>query len=354
MRPLALYLPQFHEVPENNEWWGHGFTEWTNVRSAVPLFDGHDQPAVPLGGRYYDLTDPDVLVWQSKIASEYGLGGFIFFHYWYEGKLLLEKPVELYGDTAQATTPFCLCWANHPWTRSWDGKEHDVLQAQTYGGEADWDAHIEYLLPFFKDDRYITQNGHPVLFLYNASAIPGVDAMVNHWNERLAEDGIPSIYVVEYISSKNPEPNCSLSSAVYEDEPVYSLRFQIPLLKKAKRYAIKKTDRIDLQDYDDIWKRILRKKRIYGGRDVIQGGFVGWDNSPRRGARGPMIVRKSSPESFEKYLRKLVGGIRENASKDFIVINAWNEWGEGAMLEPTERDGYSYLEAVRRVFAETK
>ncbi len=347
MKALALYLPQFHEVAENNEWWGQGFTEWTNVKKARPLFAGHDQPQVPLGKTYYDLTDPDALRWQSDLAQEYGLGGFIFFHYWSSGKLLLEKPTELYLNTQDATTEFCLCWANHPWTRSWDGKEHDVLQPQTYGGRTDWDAHLDYLLPFFQDNRYIRRDGKPVLFLYNARAIPDVDDMINHWTERLSEAGSPGLFIVEYISSKNPEPAASSSAAVYEDEPVYSLRFQLSPMRLAKRFLVKRTDRIDMQDYEDVWARIRAKTRTYGGREIVQGGFVGWDNSPRRGDKGPMIVRNGTPQSFERNLRKMLTKHRVDASQDFVVINAWNEWGEGAMLEPTEKHSYAYLEALR-------
>jgi len=351
MKILALYLPQYHEVHENNLWWGEGFTEWTNVRRARPLFKGHQQPVHPLDDNYYDLTKPEVLEWQAGLAREYGVSGFVFFHYWYSGHRLLEKPVELWRDTPAADLSYCLCWANHSWTRSWDGKDHEVLQAQTYGGKTDWDAHLDYLLPFFRDNRYIVRNGRPMLVLYNTGAIPDVDKMVTHWTERLKQEGFSGIEIVEYISTKNPEPSCSLSTAVYEDEPVYALRFELSFWGKLKRFLVKRTDRPDLQDYDDIWGRILRKRRTYSGREIIQGAFVAWDNSPRRGAKGPMIVRNANPVSFGKYLRRLVNLKRQDASTDFILLNAWNEWGEGAMLEPTAEAGYSYLEAVRYALA---
>ena len=349
MRILALYLPQFHEVRENNEWWGDGFTEWTNVRNATPVFTGHTQPVHPLGHRYYDLSDPAVLVWQAGLAREFGVSGFVFFHYWSSGKMLLEKPVDLWRQTPSAELDYCLCWANHPWTRAWDGKDHDVLQAQTYGEEEDWDSHFDYLLPFFQDPRYLKKDGRPLFFIYNAGAIPRVDNMVQRWNARLAEAGLGDVYLVEYISTKNPDPSCSMSQAVYEDEPLFTCRFEISRLGKAKRLLTKKLNLPDFQDYESLWRLILGKRRRYGHREIVQGAFVAWDNSPRRGKRGSLIVRGSTPEGFGRYLHRLVNAGRPGASKDYLVVNAWNEWGEGAILEPTEEMGHRYLQALRDV-----
>ena len=277
MRVLALHLPQFHEVPENNEWWGQGFTEWTNVKSAKPLYKGHCQPAHPLGDNYYDLSEPDSLIWQARTARKYGVDGFVFFHYWYSGKLLLEKPVDLWRSTVDADLDYALCWANHPWTRAWDGKNHQILQAQTYGGKDDWEEHLQYLLPFFRDPHYIRQEGKPLLFLYNASDIPEIDEMVGYWEERLVDEGFSGIYIVEYISSKNPSPTCSYSQAVYEDEPVFTLRFGISAFGKLRRVVTKSARWLDLQNYDHVWHLILRKKRRYSGRKIVQGAFVAGD-----------------------------------------------------------------------------
>lgn len=344
---LALYLPQFHQIPENDAWWGEGFTEWDSVRRAKPLFPGHMQPMRPLNNNYYDLTDPSVLVEQSTMAQDYGISGFVFFHYWSSGKLLLEKPVELWLETPEATADFCLCWANHPWTRSWDGKDHEILQDQTYGDSEDWVSHLDYLLPFFKDSRYRLIDNRPVLFLYNASQVPSVNEMVAYWESRLLAEGFNGIYLVEYISTKNPEPNCEASVAVYEDEPLYSLRFEISNLQKANRVIRKWLKIPEFQDYRMIWRLMSKKRRRYSGRTIVRSGFVAWDNSPRRGKRGPMIVRNSSPSLFRKFLTRLLQSDRPDLSNELVVLNAWNEWGEGAMLEPSEELGFSYLEAVR-------
>lgn len=348
MKVLALNLPQFHEVKENNEWWGEGFTEWTNVKSAKPIYPGHVQPMKPLDGYYYDLSKREDVVHQAELAKKFGVCGFVYFHYWYEGRLMLEKPCEILLDAPEADIEYCFCWANHSWTRAWDGKDHQVLLGQTYGGEADWKAHLEYLMPFFKDPRYIKRDNKPMMVIYNTSVIPDVDKMVQYWNECLIQNGFDGIYIVEYISSKNMKPGCSLSQAVYEDEPMYTCRFEINAWEKVKRVIAKKTFTPDYQRYDRIWKLLLKKNRTYRGREIIQGCFTAWDNSPRRGSKGSMIVLGASPEKFRNYFTQLITKLeREDVSREYVIINAWNEWGEGAILEPSESDGYGYLEAVQ-------
>ena len=155
MKIIAVYLPQFHEIPENNEWWGKGFTEWTTMKKAKPLYEGHYQPRIPLNENYYNLLDPQVMEWQCKIAKEHGIYGFCFYHYWFDGHLLLEKPVEKYLQDEKCDLPFCICWANEHWTKAWEGKHNQVLIPRRYGGEKEWKEHFEYLLPFLKDPRYI-------------------------------------------------------------------------------------------------------------------------------------------------------------------------------------------------------
>lgn len=346
---MALNLPQFHEVPENNEWWGKGFTEWTNVKNAKPVYKGHLQPMEPLDDYYYDLSKKEDVVNQTVLAKKYNVSGFVYFHYWYEGRHMLEKPCEILLDSPEADIEYCFCWANHSWTRAWDGKENQVLLGQTYGGKDDWEAHINYFMPFFKDKRYIKNDNRPMLVIYNAGAIPDVDEMVAYWDSKLKEEGFDGIYIAEYISSKNMTPGCKTSQAVYEDEPMYTCRFEINAFQKARRVICKKLLIPDYQNYDNLWKLLLKKKRTYNGRKIIQGCFTAWDNSPRRGKKGPMIVKGASPEKFRKYFECLVRNERADVSKDYIIINAWNEWGEGAILEPSKADGYGYLEAVRDV-----
>lgn len=345
MKTFALHLPQFYTFPENDAWWGKGFTEWTNVRGAKPLFPGHNQPVVPLNDYYYDLSDSDTLIWQHRLAAQYGIDGFIYYHYWFNGKTLLEKPVENLLSTHDATQQFCLCWANEPWTRAWDGKDKEVLMPQTFGGVKDWIAHISYLLSFFKDRRYLRIDDRPVLFVYSPRNIPKFDEMINYWNSYLKENGISSLYLIEFISTFNPFPVSTLSESVLEFEPLYSAHYEISHLRQARRYLNKKLHRTDYMDYDYLWGKILSKNQEYGSRSIIRSAFTNFDNSPRKGSRA-FITKGASPEKFESYFSKLLHSNRKYLS-DFTVINAWNEWGEGAILEPTEQDNYRWLEAVK-------
>ena len=341
-----MNLPQFHEVKENNEWWGKGFTEWTNVRKAKPLFKGHVQPMVPLEG-YYDLSKPEAINHQAELARKYGVYGFVYFHYWYEGRMMLEKPCEILLNHPEIDIHYCFCWANHSWTRAWDGKEHSVLLEQTYGDREDWKKHIDYWMPFFKDSRYIKHDNKPMLFLYNTSVIPNVNEMVKYWEKEVQKEGFDGLYIVEYISTKCTDPHVENSAAVYEDEPLYSLRFQTNPIQKAYRVLKKKTKHTEFQDFDQIYRMMKKKKRTYGGRSIIQGCFPAWDNSPRRGDKGAMVVKGASYKKFGRYLSELMRCDRRDASKDYIVVNAWNEWGEGAVLEPSEKDGYGYLKVIK-------
>lgn len=344
MKILAINLPAFHRIPENDEWWGEGFTEWDNVRKGVPLYEGHKQPLVPLDGNYYDLTDPKAIVGQHELAKKYGVDGFVYYHYWFNGKMLLQKPVEMLLDLPQADREFCLCWANEPWTRAWDGKNREILMPQTFGGEEDWENHIDYLSRFFQDGRYIRIDGRPVLFVYSPNKIPQFDDMVAFWNTWLEKRGIAPIYLIEYLSSFNPTPSSMLSSAVMEFEPLYSAHYQISKAKQAERLLHKKTKTTDFLDYDYLWQRLLAKDKSYGDKEIVRSCFTNFDNSPRKGKAG-FITRGASAEKFGKYFGQLLRTHRENES-ELVTINAWNEWGEGAILEPTEQDGYEWLEAL--------
>jgi hypothetical protein len=347
MKTYALNLPQYYTFPENDKWWGKGFTEWTNVRRAKPLYNGHVQPLVPLNSHYYDLSDPKELVRQHKLASTFGIDGFIYYHYWFNGKMLLEKPVENLLLTPGATQEFCLCWANEPWTRTWDGKDREILMPQTFGGVEDWKKHIEYFLPFFKDNRYIRINGKPVLFVYSPRKIPDFDKMIAYWNSFLRANQIPGLYLIEFISTFNPRAFSKASESVLEFEPLFSAHYEVSRYHQAKRFVNKKLGRTDFLDYDYLWHQLLQKDRCYDGRTILRSAFTNFDNSPRKAERA-FITKGASPEKFERYFSKLVNHTRTD-QLDINVINAWNEWGEGAILEPTQQSQYRWLEAVKNV-----
>ena len=283
--------------------------------------------------------------WQANLAKQYGVSNFVVFHYWYEGRLLLEKPIEQLMNHPEIDFPFCFCWANHSWTRAWDGKDHEMLVEQTYGGLDEWERHFAYLVRFFKDRRYRKINNKPVLFIYKASSIPDGDARIAYWNKRAIDEGFSGLYIVEYINTFNRKPSLNCSQAVFEDEPNYVNRFMISPIAKALRVFHKTTKTTDYQSFDRTWKYILGNSRLYGDRAIMNGAFGMWDNSPRKG-KNSRILLGASPERLKENLTKLIQRDRCNDS-GIIVFNAWNEWGEGAILEPTEQFGFKYLEAIR-------
>ena len=185
---IPFYLPQFHTIPENDEWWGEGFTEWTNVKKAKPLFEGHDQPRIPLNNNYYNLMDDNVKIWQAKLAKEYGIFGFCYYHYWFKGgRQLLEKPAEQMLKNKEIDIPFCFCWANENWSKNWDGGNREVIMEQDYGSQEDWEKHFRYFVRFFRDERYITVHGKPLLIIYKPEQITDLQQMVVYFRKRAKE-----------------------------------------------------------------------------------------------------------------------------------------------------------------------
>lgn len=349
MKFLAINLPAFHQIPENDKWWGEGFTEWDNVRAGKALFEGHYQPIEPKNQYYYDLSQKEDIERQIKLAKEYDIYGFVYYHYWFgNGKMLFEKPLQILREEIKEQFHYCLCWANDTWITTWHGLQPKTLIEQKYPGKDDWKKHYDYFQPFFQDNRYIKIDEKPVLFIYQPNEIVQYDDMVSYWENRAVADGFKGIYIVEYISSKNRKLASMKSSAVTEFEPLYTTYFDITKFNLLKRFLCKKLKCVDFQDYNVLWNNIINRKRTYQGKPIIKGCFSGWDNSARKG-RNSMIVRNASPENFERNLEQLIKKKRVDASEDLILINAWNEWSEGAILEPTEKDGYGYLKAIKNI-----
>lgn len=363
MNVVAFYLPQFHSIPENDEWWGKGFTEWTNVRKAMPLFEGHNQPRVPLNGNYYNLLDPKTLRWQVDLANKYGVGGFCFYHYWFDGHMLLEKPVEMFLADESLDLPFCICWANEHWTNQWVSGENKVLIEQRYGGEAEWREHFEYLLPFFKDDRYIRVDGKPLVVLYRPEIVDCLPDMLACWRNLAEENGLGGL-VITY-----QHPSYYVYPEKREDLFDYNIEFQPTLaltMKKSQKHKIlrsikrrlalfmEKNFGIDLRfigsstglshiSYDEIWKAILSMEPTR--KNSFPGAFVDWDNTPRRGMKGS-LYDGVTVEKFRHYFKEQVKRARNVYSSNFLFMFAWNEWAEGGYLEPDENRGYGFLEAI--------
>ena len=335
MKIFAFFLPQFHEIPENNEWWGAGFTEWTNVRKGIPLFEGHNQPKLPLDDNYYNLLDAETVKWQTKLLHDYSVDGLIYYHYYFNGKLLLEKPAENLLCDKAINQSFFFCWANHTWFRSWEGKK-DVLIKQTYGDEKDWEQHFQYLLPFFKDKRYEKKNNMPLFMIF--MNFKHKDAMFRYFDKRCRDYGFNGIYLIEtFVGIQH---RLGLLKFLMNESRV-TKRIYVRQPNAAKNYCdinqIFEENELRIYNGDDMYDYML--KHIYHSRRFINGLFFEWDNTPRHGKRGYIIT----PPSKEKVAEM----IRMLKNDDYIFINAWNEWAEGMIMEPTKKDKYKYLEWIK-------
>ncbi len=368
MKIIPLYLPQFHQIPENDKWWGEGFTEWTNVKKAKPLFEGHYQPRIPLDGNYYDLSEVDTLRWQCKIAKEHGIYGFCFYHYWFNGKLLLEKPMELLLAHPEIDIDYCISWANHNWEDSWKaspGREK-ILIGHDFDDEQDWVAHFNYMLPFFKDSRYIKEEGKPLMTIYIPNIIGKLNKMLILWNQMAIDNGFVGLkYAFQSAMSFHSKGwDRSMFTYAIEFEPGFtnnkkSILSSFNIMKYSniikKMLGIKKRiqktrKEVALFDYDETWKKILSQKP--SAINAIPSAFVDWDNTPRK-QRSGTVYTGANPKKFKKYFKQLILKARDEYKTDKIFLFAWNEWAEGGYLEPDEKYGYEYLEAVRDSLTET-
>ena len=339
----AIYLPQFHRVKENDLWWGEGFTEWETVKNAKPLFEGHNQPLHPM--YCYDLLEKWVMQEQAENMQKYGIDGMCFYHYYFEkGKKILEKPAENLLEWTDINMPFCFYWANESWVRSWsniagncwtevfessmDQNERGVLLKQDYGGKQEWKEHFEYMLPFFKDERYLKRDGKPLLIIYSPDDIECLEEMKKYWDNLICQAGFPGIY---YIGNRGDK---HILDAVLIQEPQAAMQHKFFQNDKGIR---------SLLDYDDIWSNILSIQK--GKKREYLCGFPGYDDTPRHGKNGT-VVTGATPQKFKNYMiRLLLKTCRRD--DDILFLNAWNEWGEGMYLEPDKKWGFQYLEALR-------
>lgn len=380
VKVYAYYLPQFHETLENNEWWGKGFTEWTNVRSASPLYTGHYQPRVPLRYNYYDLSDLSSISKQAQIAKDYGIAGFGVYHYWYSGRRLLSRPIDIILSNPALEFNFYLCWANHSWTRCWKNSSaaSEVLIQQTYEREmADREKHYDYLAKAMSDRRYITYGGKCLFQIYQPSSVPNFNEYVsdlrNYVRRKIGRELHVSGIISHTPASMDFFPAVDSITLFQPGAAMYNTRdlsgrvrfgefspwasaflrnMPDPLKKLA--YAVQRIrpERPTFLSYKDHWEKILNQSqcKTYCGKPIIPGAFVDFDNTARYRNRAK-IFTGVTPEIFEDYLSRLVGLVKSEYHEKVILMNAWNEWGEGAYLEPDQRNGYAYLEAVKRSLA---
>ena len=367
---IAMYFTQLHAIPENDEWWGRGFTDWDNVRTAEPLFDGHYQPRIPLGTKYYDQSRIETIRGQVDLAKRYGVHGFCHYHYWFDGKQLLETPTNLFLQNTDIDFPFCLSWANESWSRQWDGNNHDILIKQTHPPTIEsWSRHFDYLIKAWTDERAIKIDGKPVFVIYRPQKIQQIETMLAYWDEKARERGLKGLY---YIFQKQYDPSnkkcLKAFDAAFQFQPfeaIHSTGYSQGALRKQRlRIFIGKLPEIaqsiiwslwascrknyTLHEYDRVWDQIV-KNNLELLENEFPGAFVDWDNTARYGSRAT-IVDGASPERFRYWFEKLVKAVSKRpAETNYIFLNAWNEWAESAYLEPDEKYGYAYLEALKDV-----
>jgi len=356
IRPIAIHLPQFHPIPENDEWWGKGFTEWTNVTKAKPLFKGHYQPHLPSDLGFYDLRLPESRQAQADLAKEYGIHGFCYYHYWFNGKRILEKPFQAIFESRRPDFPFCLFWANETWSRRWLGEQKEILLKQSYSPEDDY-VHAAYLANVFSDERYITIEGRPVFIIYRVNDLPDPVRTI----EIIKKASYERNKIEPYLVASNSHTQAQEKLIGYGFDAVLNFRPQLGALPYAfeDQFSFKRL--IRNVRINNIFSGFLK---IYGYKEalklmqnmepdnfdkIIPSVFVGWDNTARRGKKG-IIIQDNHPAIFEEELKRIKSKIL--ASKEnprLLFINAWNEWAEGNHLEPDQKNGRAYLDAIKNL-----
>ena len=355
-RFLAFYLPQFYPTPYNDEWWGRGFTEWTNVTKARPRFWGHYQPHLPADLGFYDLRLPEVREAQADLAREYGIHGFCYYHYWFNGRRLLERPLEEVLALGKPDFPFCICWANENWTQGWGGTNRDILVGQQYSLEDDL-KHIRSLLSMLHDPRYIRIEGKPMVLVYRVESLPCPERTTEIWRNEAAKEGIGGLYLVSVESNFGPavpiDPSSVGFDAALQFEPNRSHLYTTSLPTRVGRRIRRIMQGEGRVSYAYMYRQWARQsKPSYRRFDCV---MPMWDNSSRQSRKKATIYQGSTPEIYQAWLQEAARRAQPDGNQlRWVFINAWNEWAEGCHLEPCQRWGRAYLEATKRVYDEAK
>ncbi len=366
MKFISFYLPQFHPIPENDAWWGKGFTEWTNVAKAKPLFKGHHQPHIPADLGFYDLRLEETRIAQAELAKEHGISSFCYYHYWFNGKMLLERPFNEVLASGKPDFPFCLCWANENWTRRWDGMDQEILMTQDYDNYNP-EQHIEWLNNAFLDKRYIKINGKPLFLIYHADKIRNIENVISIWRKSTINKGFQDIYLCAVKGNQfgfrdeesfnlgfdaivEFQPNPGLCNAPLPENFLSSL-FKSKMNKLIEILRLRKIiserpfySRFDYSKYVDfLIKRPISPYKIFPC------AFPSWDNTARRRA-GAWIFQNDNSEAYARLLENSIDRVKKFPREEQIIfINAWNEWAEGCHLEPDIKNAGSFLLVTKNI-----
>ncbi|MBN1971007.1 MAG: glycoside hydrolase family 99-like domain-containing protein [Candidatus Delongbacteria bacterium] len=353
IRSIAFYLPQFHPIQENNHWWGEGFTEWRNVVKSKPKFRNHYQPHIPSNLGFYDLRLEESRVLQAKIAKENNIFGFCYYHYWFNGKRLLNIPLDENITLKTPNFPFCLCWANENWTRNWDGRSGINLMEQNYSNDDDV-KHIHWLSEIFNDSRYIKIDGKPLFLIYRSKLFPNIKKSINTWREEYKNLGYGELYIckVESFANEIGDPIIDGFDASIEFQPDWK-NLGLPLRRNffwkiLNKFSLgsRAFSENKIYNYSDVVNRMLKRNNVNYKRYPCV--TPSWDNSPRR-VSDAVIFKDSTPDLFEKWIRTVVEEfVPYSENENFLFINAWNEWAEGNHLEPDLKWGVAYLDIVKK------
>ncbi|MBZ4188249.1 glycoside hydrolase family 99-like domain-containing protein [Niabella beijingensis] len=354
---LAFYLPQYHPIPENDKWWGKGFTEWTNVTKAKPLFKGHRQPVFPADLGYYDLRKPEVREAQAKMAKKYGVYGFIYYHYWFgNGKQLLEQPLNEVVASGKPDLPFCICWANQTWSGIWHGAPDKVLIKQEYPGDEDIVMHFDYLIKLFEDPRYIRVNDRPLFMIYDGIELPDSKVYTDKLRAEALRRGLKGLYI---LASNINADHWDFRQAGFDGKVSYAFnKAQYRLMGKSRKRLHKKLGRFLRRAFGDrsyrgvtcVDQRRIVKRVMFEDQpgDIYPMVLPNWDNTPRSGHNG-VVIRNATPELFGAQIRKAVEYINNREMSDrFLILKSWNEWAEGNYVEPDTHNGYGYLAVLKK------
>ncbi|MCX2575928.1 glycosyltransferase WbsX family protein [Pedobacter sandarakinus] len=361
-RAIAFYLPQYHPIPENDLWWGKGFTEWTNVAKAKPLFKNHQQPNLPSDLGFYDLRVPEIRAQQAAMAEAHGIEGFCYWHYWFgNGKQLLQRPFDEVLASGEPNFPFCLGWANETWTGIWHGNPKKVLIQQEYLGIEDDTAHFYYLLKAFKDSRYIKVDGKPLFVINAPEKLPDINAFTTLFRDLAMENGLSGLYIVANTGLVDWDPNLhgcdavnlilhgNLYRGIPDNKRYLYAKYKNQFIKNKwlnKCYVKLRKRPVQVYDYEDVAEYLTPK--VKPKFDFYPCVLPNWDNSPRSGIRS-MIFKNPTPAAFDAHLKNALRLIEGNADdKKILFVKSWNEWAEGNYLEPDQKHGFAFLNVLKR------